>query len=140
MVGEIATIDTASMAEAIRGKIRMEVVNLIPEAAWTSMIEAEIRAFTQPPKIDHSHSYQPRDERSPCAKIIHEIIGERLKAIAMVRLDDFLKTHWDAQKQEQTLSEVIGKIAEESASSILAKLMEGFVAHTIQSMRNSGQF
>jgi hypothetical protein len=139
MTNEIVPFDTASVSDAIRAKIRLEVVNLIPETAWKEMIEREVKAFMEPTPAtrDYYGGIIPA-QPSGCAQIIRDVIGAKVKEITKEKLGEFMAVQWSNDLQTQTVSKAVIEMATQAAPQILAELMKAFVQHAVVSLRNNG--
>jgi len=113
-------LDPKQLAENLRGKVKQEYVNLIPEEKWDAFITETVNDYRE--------------------KELKKTITDELTAWVKQQVKDYLSnksyTHWDNDKQRNILDDELIKGIEALAPQIFTSMIQGAVQYAIQNMRN----
>jgi hypothetical protein len=138
MSSEVSALTTVQ--EKIKGRIRSEFVDLIPDEMWAAMVQSVVNEFTR----DKVSPYdRHKTEPSPLAALIRS----EIEAICKEKIAEELRKHqatWDGYGQ-RTVNEATAQMIRDQTPILLAAMQAGMtqmmVQSAIQSLRNSiGQY
>lgn len=135
MADQIQKLDLTDAAEQLRERIQLAFVELIPKEQWETMIQAELKRFTEPQRVrDYPHG--PERIRP---SVFSELCSDVLKKQARAELEKLLaeNTTWGDQ-----VSELVKAWMTENAQAILETAILGMCQSAAQSLLNNlkGQF
>lgn len=113
-------LDPKQFAENLRGKVKQEYVNLIPEEKWDAFIAETVNDFR---------------EKELKKVVVDELTGW-VKQQVKNYLSDKSYTHWDNEKQRSALDDELIKGIETLAPQIFTSMIQGAVQYALQNMRN----
>jgi hypothetical protein len=127
----VSVFDPAKLADAMRDKVRLELLNVITPEQWDAMIRKQIDEFTEPVVKNTSHSGKVYSD-SPFKLLINEMIKEKLKSQLKEYLDgpEFQSQVWRNGSMDAT--EAVKRIALEAAPAILSQMIQGVVQAAVQ--------
>ncbi len=137
MSNEIAPL--TAVQDKIKGRIKAEFVELIPDEMWSQMVQAVVTEFTS----DKTDRYSREAIPSPIKKMIREAVEAEVRA----KISDELKDHqatFDGFGQ-RVIAEATEQMIRDHMPGMLAAAQESSVRMmvdlAIQNMRNSmGQY
>jgi vacuolar-type H+-ATPase subunit E/Vma4 len=138
MTTDISPLTTVQ--EKIKGRIRSEFVDLIPDEMWAAMVQSVVNDFTREKVSPYDRN---KTEPSPLAAMIRS----EIEAICKEKIAEELRKHqasWDGYGQ-RTVSEATAEMIRDHTPAMLAAMQAGMtqmmVQGAIQSLRNSiGQY
>jgi hypothetical protein len=135
MSGEIVQFDSSVIARKLRDRIRVGLMELIPDEQWDALIKSEVEAFTKPERLDQwGRPVQP--SRSSLQHMIRDELNQEAKARIKATLEDedFKREYLDGR---YVIGQAVKKIANELAPTILTGFVESIVESALSRVRNS---
>lgn len=128
-------IDAASLAQKLKDKIHLDLVELMPDEVWKRLLQDHIHAFLteQPPGPGHWH-----DRDKPRPPLLREVVHQVLSEIAREKLREMLHSDewrgfWSDGKEMASVR--IEEIIKENAADILFSVLQQSFQGVISSMR-----
>lgn len=121
-----------SIQDNIRDRIKAEFVNLIPDEAWTAMVQSVVTEFTTDTR-DRYNSSLPHT--SPMKAMIRGELEAIAKGHLKTELDRLAVGSWNASGQ-QIASEAIRTLIAEHFPAILASVQAGMVEMAVMTATN----
>ena len=119
--------------ERIALRIKASFVELMPEEAWSKMVQAEITEFT----MLHAHDYRGNRRYSNLQMIIHEVLEQRYREMLKVELaKPEYGGHFGVNGQVQP-GEFIKSFLRENMTEILTVILEGMGQRLVEQVKDS---
>jgi len=127
-----ATFDPAAAVNAIRDKIRMSMLDVIPTEQWDALIQAEMKAFMVD-RIERSSYGSETVHTSGFKKIVREILAESAKEQVKKLLDSSeWMGRWNGGSGQQEAGEAVQRYLTEKGPEIIRACLTEFVGQAIQ--------
>lgn len=134
MSNAIQPFDPAAAVNAIRDKIRGQMLDVIPTEQWDSLIKAEMKSFMTDVPMKNSWG-ETKVVTSGFKSIVREILEEDARKHVKAFLDSPEWQHnWDTKKGERVAGEAVKAYITEKGPEILRRLMNEIIANAIQSI------
>jgi hypothetical protein len=124
-MNEIAKPNTANIAEALKDRIRLELLDVIPQDTWKAMLLAETKAFLEGPPVRNDAYYngQSRQTTSGFQDIVRHALENELKK----RMAEYFGTpEWRMVWDSTTNQMVPGAMLQKAISDAAPGLMQAF--------------
>lgn len=123
-----AKLDSASLADKLRDRIRSSLGELIPEEQWTALMRAEVDRFLKP-RVEGQPGYYQREVPSDFHTIATQVIGEEVRARLKKHLEE--SPEWKARWSADGGLDCLPKRLEEMIERNLPVLMRECVVNLI---------
>lgn len=134
MTIEKVTLENA--AEQLKTKIRHAFVELLPDEQWKSMVEVELRAFTQPGTSTDQWGHRREPPPSAFSKICNDVFSDYIKEeIKKVLGSPDLQSKWDPNHTQ--LSVAIKSWLTENSASLIQSTVQALAGQVAQSIVNT---
>lgn len=121
--------------ERIALRIKASFVELMPEDAWTKMVQSEIKRFTEAP---YERGYSP-NRLPPLHRILREVLEERYRGMLKVELaKPEYAAHFGVNGEAEP-GEFIKGFIKENMAAILTALLGGLGQGLVEQVKNSIQ-
>lgn len=121
--------------ERIALRIKASFVELMPEEAWSKMVQAEITGFTEVP---YGRTYKA-EQRSPLQGMLREILGERYREMLKVELAKPEYGSCFGANGQAEPGEFIKGFIKDNMATILTALLAGLGQGLVEQVKTSIQ-
>jgi hypothetical protein len=120
---EIARFEPEKLVDRVRERIRGTIADLIPEDAWTAMVQKEVDLFLKETTRERRYGYSHDSEKVPSglAQVVHAVLTEETRRHVKMLLDG---PEWQAGwNVSGHVSVAVAALVKENAHSIVAALL-----------------
>jgi hypothetical protein len=119
MSNELAHFNPSNYAEAIRQKIKIAMLEVIPEEQWRKMIEAEIRGYIEP-RVGNRYNFDSHRGLSEFEKDVRYACAQEIEA----RMKAYFATpewasEWDSDNGRLKVGQKVEEFLLKNSSQIL---------------------
>ena len=126
------TITENSLVDQLKDKIKLELVNLIPEEDFQRMIKTVSDKFFNTQYDRYSGKDKCSDFTSVVLECLREDVRERTKVF--LNSSDW-KKHWDEEKKDKVVGDKIVELCKEHGSAMFLGFIEEMMQDVVSRMR-----
>lgn len=134
-MSDLVKFDPSALANAVKDKIKLEILNVIPPEQWHQMIEGAVRSFTAP-RQDTSYNGRGATIPSELEELVYGTIRDTCKASikSVIEGPEFM-SRWMPDQGKHAAAQVIEEIAVKAGPKIIKDMMTGLVSQVLMNMR-----
>jgi len=137
---EVAKFDPNSYVDKVREKIKLSLIEIIPDEQWNAMLKTEIAAFFEN-KVEQVSAYYSSTKPRLIPSEFRQLVLGMLETETKRRVIEILATpewsgYWDGTRMN--VGEELARLARENGAAILSKWLEAAIAQVVGGIRFTG--
>lgn len=123
MADQIAKFEPEKLVDRVRERIRGTIADLIPEDAWTVMVQKEVDLFLKETTRERRYGYQGDSEKVPSGltQVVYAVLTEETRRRVKTMLDGpEWQQNWDVQG---SVSVAVAMLVKENMHAIVASIL-----------------